>query len=83
MIPTDANAGLHQLADRLTDRYGVGKTIVDRVGDFSVSVYWHDYHAEVFFSGLVGAYSLELFWKGRPVYMSGDTDRKLYDLTKR
>lgn len=46
-----ADTGLRQLADRLTERYGTGKTIVDQVGDYYVSIYWRDYHADVFFSG--------------------------------
>lgn len=76
---TDANTGLRQLADRLTDRYGTGKTIVDQVGDYYVSIYWHEYEAQVF--SACGAYSLSLYRHGHPVYMSGDTDKKLYDLT--
>ena len=76
---TDANTGLRQLADRLTDRCGTGKTIVDRVGDICVSIYCGDYHADVF--SAVGAYALSLYRHGHPVYMSGDTDKKPYDLT--
>ena len=75
---TDANTGLRQLADRLTERYGTGKTIVDRVGDICVSIYCGGYHADVF--SAVGAYSLSLYWKGWPVYTSG-TDGNEYDMT--
>ena len=78
MTMTNANTGLRQLADRLTDRYGTGKTIVDRVGDICVSIYCGDYHADVF--SAVGAYSLSLYRKGRPIYVSG-TGGRPYDLT--
>ena len=75
---TDANTGLRQLADRLTDRYGTGKTIVDQVGDDCVYIYCGEYDAIVFLA--VGAYSLELFRKCRPIYVSG-TGGRPYDLT--
>lgn len=75
---TDADAGLRQLADRLTDRYGLGKTIVDRVGDICVSIYWHEYEAHAF--SACGAYALDLYRKGLPVYTSG-TGGNVYDLT--
>ena len=49
-----ADTGLRQLADRLTERYGTGKTIVDQVGDYYVSIYWHEYEAQAF--SACGAY---------------------------
>ena len=78
---TDADAGLRPLADGLTDRYGTGKTIVDRVGDICVSIYCGDYHADVFFSELDDAYALDLCRKGYPVYTSWDGGGNPYDLT--
>ena len=75
---TDANTGLRQLADQLTDRYGTGKTIVYRVGDYYVSIHCGDYHADVF--SAVGAYALDMYRKGRQVYTSV-TGGRPYDLT--
>lgn len=73
-----ADTGLRQLADRLTERYGTGKTIVDQVGDYYVSIYWHEYEAQAF--SACGAYALSLYRKGLPVYTSG-TGGRPYDLT--